>query len=138
MTELPRLLTGRSVHRPGAVLFSFMEDMDKTSNKKKEENFYDFQVRHLRDRLKRQITELLGDDGILLFPSWPKTAPFHHETVFTCTNMGYTGLFNALAFPVLQCPMGLDKKGLPLGVQVSTVERQGELETGERNLIFKN
>ncbi|KIH43417.1 hypothetical protein ANCDUO_26576, partial [Ancylostoma duodenale] len=76
------------------------------------------QFRRLRDRLTRQLTETLGDDGILLVPSWPTTAPFHHQLVFTFFNTAYTCLFNALTLPVIQCPMGLDSKGLPLGIQV--------------------
>ncbi|KAK6053143.1 hypothetical protein COOONC_09353 [Cooperia oncophora] len=27
-------------------------------------------------------------------------------------------MYNALALPVIQCPMGLDNKGIPLGVQI--------------------
>ncbi|PIO74785.1 hypothetical protein TELCIR_03189 [Teladorsagia circumcincta] len=45
-------------------------------------------------------------------------APFHHQTILTPFNLAYTGLFNALTLPVIQCPMGLDSNGLPLGIQV--------------------
>ncbi|EYC11592.1 hypothetical protein Y032_0050g1993 [Ancylostoma ceylanicum] len=110
--ELPKLLTGKSVHTPGALFLAFFESMDRTSEEEKAE------FRRLRDRLTRQVTETLGDDGILLFPSWPTTAPFHHQPVFTPFNTAYTGLFNALTLPVIECPMGLDSRGLPLGVQV--------------------
>ncbi|XGW19172.1 hypothetical protein V3C99_003194, partial [Haemonchus contortus] len=110
--EIPKYLVGKSVHTPGALLVAMIEDIDRTPETKKDE------FRKLRSRLVRQITETLGDNGILLFPSWPQTAPFHHQTVFTPFNCVYTGLFNVLALPVVQCPTGLDSSGLPLGVQV--------------------
>ncbi|ETN70052.1 hypothetical protein NECAME_01000 [Necator americanus] len=112
MTELPKLLAGKSVHTPGALFLSFFENMDRSGEKEKAK------FRRLRDRLARQVTETLGDDGVLLFPSWATTAPYHHQTVFTPFNTAYTGLFNALTLPVITCPMGLDRNGLPLGLQI--------------------
>ncbi|EPB77847.1 Amidase [Ancylostoma ceylanicum] len=119
-TELPKLLTGKSVHTPGALFMALFESMGKKSEEEKAEVWVitALQIRRLRDRLTRQVAETLGDDGILLFASWPTTAPFHHQPVFTFFDIAYTGLFNALALPVMQCPMGLDSRGLPLGVQV--------------------
>ncbi|ETN70050.1 Amidase [Necator americanus] len=120
MTELPKLLAGKSVHTAAALFLSFFESMDRTSEKEKAKlpnfayNSSEFlQFRRLRDRLARQVTETLGDDGILLFPSWPTTAPYHHQTFFTPFNTAYTGLFNALTLPVITCPMGLDRNTGP-------------------------
>lgn len=39
-----------------------------------------------RDQLKQEITNLLGDDGILLFPSFPATAPYHNQANDFSTN----------------------------------------------------
>ena len=33
-------------------------------------------------------------------------------------NFSYTAIFNVLYMPVTQCPVGLSKSGLPLGIQV--------------------
>jgi len=74
-------------------------------------------LRSKRDRLNRELRELLGDDGILLFPSFPSVAPFHCSPIFTPMNFCYTALWNSLAVPAVQCPMGLNKDGMPLGVQ---------------------
>ncbi|VDK80398.1 unnamed protein product [Cylicostephanus goldi] len=68
--------------------------------------------------MTRQLTELLGKDGILFFPSWPTTAPYHNQPVFTPLDFAYTSLFNVLTLPAAECPMGLDSNGLPLGVQI--------------------
>lgn len=64
------------------------------------------------------MREFSGDDGILLFPSWPSTALYHVEPILAPLNFVYTGFWNTLALPAVQCPMGLDSNGLPLGVQV--------------------
>ncbi|RXG61594.1 Fatty-acid amide hydrolase 2 [Armadillidium vulgare] len=65
------------------------------------------------------LVRLLGEDGILLFPSHPTFAPFHRESYLKPMNFVYTAIFNALGFPVTQVPLGLDSDtGLPLGIQV--------------------
>uniref|UniRef100_A0A8C5WAL8 Amidase domain-containing protein n=1 Tax=Leptobrachium leishanense TaxID=445787 RepID=A0A8C5WAL8_9ANUR len=68
--------------------------------------------------LKEEISSLLGDDGILIYPSHPKIAPRHHEPLAMAFNFAYTGIFNILGFPVTQCPLGLSTTGLPLGFQL--------------------
>jgi fatty acid amide hydrolase 2 len=76
------------------------------------------QILSARDRLKRQLLELLGAHGVLFFPSFPTVAQYHNEPLCTPLNMMYTAVFNALALPVVQCPMGLNVDGIPLGVQI--------------------
>ncbi|CAJ0593549.1 unnamed protein product [Cylicocyclus nassatus] len=115
MTELPKLLIGKSVHTPGSLLMTFFESMDNGTEQQR------IEFRQLRDRMTRQLTELLGDNGILLFPSWPRTAPYHNQPVFAPFDLAYTGLYNALALPAITCPLGLDSEGLPLGVQVNGI-----------------
>ncbi|KAI5702767.1 hypothetical protein M8J76_000855 [Diaphorina citri] len=68
--------------------------------------------------LKTKLTELLGDNGVLVFPAAPESAPYHYATFFRPYNFTYWALFNILDFPVTNVPVGLDGKGLPLGVQV--------------------
>ena len=72
---------------------------------------------HLK-RLRTELLALLDDHSVLLYPSHPLVAPRHNEPLFTPMNYAYTAVFNALGFPVTQCPLGLTKEGLPLGVQV--------------------
>jgi len=67
-------------------------------------------------RLELQI--LLGQDGVLVFPSHPTPAPYHTQPMFKPFNSVYTALFNVLGNPVTQIPLGLGSGGVPLGVQV--------------------
>ena len=68
--------------------------------------------------LKREISDLLGDDGLLLYPPYTRPAPRHHTPLLPPFQWVYTAIFNALELPVTQVPLGLDRRGLPLGVQV--------------------
>ena len=69
-------------------------------------------------QLRQQIQALLGNDGILLYPSHPSTALPHHRPSLAPLNFSYTAIFNVLHLPVTQCPLGLDKNGLPMGIQI--------------------
>lgn len=68
--------------------------------------------------LRNELKELLGEDGILLFPSHPTPAPYHSQPLFRPFNFVYTAIINVLLFPSTQCPLGLSSEGLPLGIQV--------------------
>ncbi|CAI4226642.1 unnamed protein product [Auanema sp. JU1783] len=121
LMEIPKLLFGKSTHTVAGIMSGILDGADTMSEEMKKEFFYK------RDRLIRELTELLGNDGILLFPSWPCTALFHNQPLLSPFNFAYTALFNSLALPVVQCPMGLDKNGLPLGVQVVAAPQMDRL-----------
>ncbi|XP_051558908.1 fatty-acid amide hydrolase 2-A isoform X1 [Myxocyprinus asiaticus] len=80
-----------------------------------------------KDSLQQELEELLGTDGVLLYPSHPHIAPKHHHPIFTPFNFSYTGIFNILGLPVTQCPLGLSAEGLPLGVQIVAGKLQDRL-----------
>lgn len=70
-------------------------------------------------QLKQELKDILGDDGVLLFPSFPVVAPYHNQPIFTNTlDFVHYGIINAMGLPSTQCPMGLSSEGLPTGVQV--------------------
>ncbi|XP_055055856.2 fatty-acid amide hydrolase 2-B [Misgurnus anguillicaudatus] len=80
-----------------------------------------------KEELQREMDKLLGTDGVLLYPSHPVLAPKHHHPLFTPGNVAYTGIMNILGLPVTQCPLGLSKERLPLGVQVVAGKFQDHL-----------
>lgn len=71
-----------------------------------------------RDNLRRELLDLLGDDGVFLYPTHPTAAPYHNEPLFKAFNFSYTAVINVLSFPATHIPMGLNKNGLPIGIQV--------------------
>ncbi|KAI6185415.1 Fatty-acid amide hydrolase 2 [Aphelenchoides besseyi] len=76
------------------------------------------QILRLKDRLHAQLIEVLGDDGILVWPSFPHSSYRHNELLWTPLHTETTALWNALSFPVVTCPVGLNSSGIPVGVQI--------------------
>lgn len=68
--------------------------------------------------LQDELSELMGDDGVLILPTHPTSAPYHNEPIIKPLNFIYTAIVNVLGFPATHCPLGLDSHGLPIGVQV--------------------
>uniref|UniRef100_F1KVM0 Fatty-acid amide hydrolase 2 n=1 Tax=Ascaris suum TaxID=6253 RepID=F1KVM0_ASCSU len=110
--ELVKWCFRRSRHTFPAIITGILDRQSPFNDEQKKV------LMSLRDRLNRELRELLQDDAILIFPSFPTTAPYHHQPLLTPLNFAYTALWNTLAMPVVQCPMGLNKRGIPLGVQV--------------------
>jgi fatty acid amide hydrolase 2 len=67
--------------------------------------------------LAQEVAGVIGD-GVLLHPPHARVAPRHNMTVGRAWVITPTAVFNLLGLPVTQVPMGLNRRGLPLGVQV--------------------
>ncbi|KAI2662782.1 Fatty-acid amide hydrolase 2-B [Labeo rohita] len=117
--ELIKRIFGRSEHTLAAIGLALMQ----SSHSSKPSQF----ILKQKEELQKEIDDLLGTDGVLLFPSHPILAPKHHHALFTPFNCGYTGILNILGLPVTQCPLGLSKERLPLGVQVVAGKLQDHL-----------
>lgn len=59
------------------------------------------------------------DAGVFLYPTYPTTALLHGQHLTKLAGTGYPAIYNALGFPVVNVPLGLTKKGLPIGISVS-------------------
>lgn len=44
-----------------------------------------------RDALRLEILDLLGEDGVFLYPTHPTSAPYHHQPLVRPFNFSYTG-----------------------------------------------
>ncbi|KAI9582974.1 fatty-acid amide hydrolase 2-A-like [Glossina fuscipes] len=72
-----------------------------------------------RNKLRADMEELLGNNGVLIYPTHPTVAPYHIEPLFRAINFSYTGIVNVLGFPATSVPLGkLGSEGLPIGVQI--------------------
>ncbi|CAH4030026.1 fatty-acid amide hydrolase 2-B-like [Pieris brassicae] len=72
----------------------------------------------LRDELEKMFKDMLGDDGVFLFPTHPTPALYHNEPILRAMNFSYTAIINCLGFPATNIPLGLSREGLPIGIQV--------------------
>ncbi|CAH0725761.1 unnamed protein product, partial [Brenthis ino] len=77
-------------------------------------------IRYERIRLELEniFKNMLGDNGIFLFPTHPTPAPYHDQPLVRPMNFIYTGIFNSLGLPATTIPLGLSKNGIPIGIQV--------------------
>lgn len=64
------------------------------------------------------FTEMLGENGVFLFPTHPTPALYHNEPLAKPFNFSYTALVNLLGMPATSIPLGLGREGLPIGIQV--------------------
>lgn len=72
------------------------------------------------NNMSETLIDTLGDNGVFIFPSFPDTAHPHHDILRRVFDTSYLAIFNALGFPVTNCPLGLGTDGMPMGIQVQT------------------
>lgn len=68
--------------------------------------------------LQQELNQRLGSDGVMLFPSHGKVAPPHARPLLPPFSWTYTSILNVMELPVTQVPLGLNRQGLPVGIQV--------------------
>ncbi|XP_046739207.1 fatty-acid amide hydrolase 2 [Diprion similis] len=78
-------------------------------------------------KLQRTFSDLLGDDGVFLFPTFVRSAPFHGQLTLQLAGTLYCMVCNVLGLPSTHVPMGLDREGLPVGLQVIAAPMQDRL-----------
>ncbi len=116
--ELVRWSLGRSPHTLPAIALALVEDAGKWLPSRMAQA-----LEHARE-LFAELTDLLGPDGVLLYPPYPTPAPRHRRPLMPPFQWTYTAIFNVLEMPATQVPLGLNAAGLPLGVQVAALPGQ--------------
>ncbi|XP_071955028.1 fatty-acid amide hydrolase 2-A-like [Antedon mediterranea] len=119
--ELIKSIFRKSDHTLPAILLALFENLHKLSPDQTAK------LTRSCEKLKDEICNILGDDGVLFYPSHPKLAQYHNAPLFTPMNFSHTAIFNALGLPVTQVPLGLSSDGLPLGIQVVANRNQDRL-----------
>ena len=109
--ELLFWLMGCARHTLPAIGLGLLEQFRQPP---KAEAKYKAKAESLRD----EFQQLLGDDGVFIYPTHPIPAPYHNQALFHTFNFAYTGIFNILGLPCTAVPMGLSKQGVPIGFQV--------------------
>ncbi|MBX2987259.1 MAG: amidase [Bdellovibrionaceae bacterium] len=119
--EIARSLFGRGQYSWPSLLTLLLEKWMVSSDERV--------GRSLRElaRMKREFHRILGDDGLLLCPVHPRTAPRHRATLQGPFDFIGTGIFNALEVPATSIPMGFDDHQLPLAVQAVAAPFQDDL-----------
>lgn len=113
--ELGRLVLGSSPHTLPALGLAVLESVAALLPGQTQ------RLLVLGRRLETELLDRLGEDGVLLYPSYPTTAPRHGHPILHPFRWVYFGILNVLGMPSTQVPLGLGDGGLPLGVQVAAV-----------------
>ncbi len=112
LKEFSGIALGKPNYTFPALMTAFLQEQEKKLPLPKN---------NLLDELKnlhQEIESLLGPGGILIMPTHPRVAFKHGRGILHPFDWAYTGIVNALNLPGTSVPMGLNKEGLPLGLQV--------------------
>lgn len=112
LRELGRLALGRSPYTLASIGLAALENLPKKMPVRRE------RLVAAGERLRREIVDVLGDRGVMLFAPHARVTTRHGMALVPPLRWGYTAVFNVLELPVTQVPLGLSARGLPLGVQV--------------------
>lgn len=111
--ELGKALLGRSQHTLPALVVAAAGSLAERFGAEYSRRFF-----AEGKRLGAELRELLGERGVLLHPPFSRTAPRHNGGFLVPFHPAYTALWNALEMPSTVVPVGLDREGMPLSVQV--------------------
>lgn len=130
--EFALWLLRQSRHTLGPLMFAALEKSFPAKGS-------EWQTRYaeLGKELKKELLALLGDNGVLIFPTHPEAAPKHNTTVFKGANIMYTWIWNVLGFCSTAVPMGLNDEGLPVGFQVIAAPFNDHLTIAVANELEK-
>lgn len=77
--------------------------------------------------LIREFQDMLGTNGVFIYPAHPTVAPYHNEPITRAFNFSYTAIINTLGLPATAIPLGIGSEGLPIGLQVVANVNQDRL-----------
>jgi fatty acid amide hydrolase 2 len=111
--QLARWLFGKSDHTLPALGLALAESIPALARDN------DPEAEAWAKALRIEIDELLGEGNVILYPSYTRVAPFHRNPLLTPLDFIYTAVLNVMELPVTQVPLGLNRSGVPLGIQVA-------------------
>lgn len=98
--ELGRWMIGRSEHTLPAILLCIAEVIEwyvpASLLTRKVNSVQPF---------RQQLIDLLGEDGVIITPTFPSAAPQHHHPLWNPLQFQYTAAFNVLQLPVMSFPV---------------------------------
>jgi fatty acid amide hydrolase 2 len=122
--ELLRWIAGRSNHTLPALGLALLEKIPKLVPARGKK------LVEAGIQLRAELLRIIGKGGVMLYPSYPTVAPRHVMPLLPPFSWVYTAIFNVMELPVTQVPLGLDARGLPLGIQVAAAHGQDHRTIG--------
>uniref|UniRef100_A0A182VKT0 TFIIS N-terminal domain-containing protein n=3 Tax=Anopheles merus TaxID=30066 RepID=A0A182VKT0_ANOME len=79
------------------------------------------------EKLRKDFIDLLGTDGVFIYPGFPNTAHRHYRIFHKLVDTTYMMVFNTVGLPAASCMVGFDREKLPIGVQIVAAPGQDHL-----------
>lgn len=111
--EVCKRIVGLSNHNLTCVIYGPLKKFFDSLPK----NYYE-NLLSMFEEIKTEFAQALGDDAVLLYPTFPYPAHIHYRIYYKILNCGYLTIFSALGLPVTACPISFSTKGLPVGIQI--------------------
>lgn len=112
--ELLKFIFGQSKATLTGVFYFVLHNLTtKFVSKRKVEK-----IRVKMFEARKELEDILGDDGVLLYPTYPTPAHYHFMCISKLLDCSYCTVFNAFGLPATNCPIGYSDQGLPVGIQV--------------------
>ncbi|XP_058058135.1 fatty-acid amide hydrolase 2-B isoform X1 [Anopheles bellator] len=121
--EVLKYLLGRSKSDLPSVMIGPMQHIINHYIPQSRLDFLDAQT----EKLRRDFIDLLGTDGVFIYPGFPNTAHRHYRIFHKLVDTTYMMVFNTVGLPAASCMVGLDHDKLPIGVQVVAAPGQDHL-----------
>ncbi|RLU19198.1 hypothetical protein DMN91_007755 [Ooceraea biroi] len=122
ITELAKSLFGLSQHTSQTCFFTVTFETHLGLSKE-DISYYTKKGEEIREKL----LNLLGQDGVLICPTFSSIGMLPEFSICEILNISYSSIFNTFGLPAVNVPMGLSRKGLPLGLQVVAAPYQDRL-----------
>lgn len=75
-----------------------------------------FQI--MGDQMEQKVLATLGNNGVILMPTYHTSAPRHYMTGGPMWKAGFNLFANVLGLPATHVPLGIGENGLPIGIQI--------------------
>lgn len=111
--EFCKYLVGQSDSTMNSVIISLMQSFSRSLPKSRKRF-----LEKIKQELKDELNKMLGDNGVLFFPTFPTSANKHFEIYYRLFDPIYLMIWNTLGMPVSQIHTGYDKNNMPIGLQV--------------------
>lgn len=115
--EFAKFCCGTSDSVFSSIAIGAMQGMNKHLVPKNTHKNIDLMI----EKLRTQFKELLGTNGVFIYPTFPTTAHQHYEIWHKLPDTVYCMIWNTLGFPATNVIVGSDRKNLPIGIQIVTL-----------------
>ncbi|XP_030370050.1 fatty-acid amide hydrolase 2-B [Scaptodrosophila lebanonensis] len=122
VVEMFNSLIGHSLFTKEALFLELMKRLNALMFESHME-----QYRKEAKTIKKQMSTILGNNGVLFVPTFHTSALCFNTSVLNFTGIDIVLLFNVLGFPSTHVPMGLNQRGMPIGFQVIAAPYQDKL-----------